>query len=70
MVAAHLSLSGLANCYNTIPFIFPTTVELKGLGALSNALIYRRRYNKYAVISEKKLILIDVKADIDAHLKK
>jgi hypothetical protein len=70
MVAARLSPSGLANRYSAIPFTFPAAVELEGLGALSDALVYRRRYNKYAVVSEKKLILIGAKADMDTYLKK
>ena len=70
MVAARLSPSGLANRYGAIPFTFPTAVELKGLSTLSNALVCRRRYDKYAMVSEKKLILTGAKADVDAYLKK
>jgi hypothetical protein len=43
MVAARLSPSGLPNRYGAIPFAFPAAIELDGLGALSDALVCRRR---------------------------
>jgi hypothetical protein len=57
MVAARLSPSGLTNRYGAIPFAFPAAIELEGLGALSDALVCRRRHDKFAVVSEKKLLL-------------
>jgi hypothetical protein len=68
MVAAPLSPSGLANRYGAIPFAFPAAVELGGLGALSDALVCRQRHDKYAVVSEKRLLLTGAKADVDAYL--
>ena len=51
------SPSGLVNRYGVIPFAFPAAIELEGLGPISDALICRRRHDKYAVMSEKKLLL-------------
>jgi hypothetical protein len=68
-VTTRLSSSGLLNRYGAIPFIFPAAIELAGLDALSDALVYRRRYNQYAVITEKRLLLTDAEAEIDAYLK-
>lgn len=69
MVVAHLSPSGRANRYGAIPFAFPAAIELEGLGALSDALVCRRRHDKYTVVSEKKLLLTGAKADVDPYLK-
>jgi hypothetical protein len=69
MIAARLSPSGLPNRYGAIPFAFPAAVELDGLGALSNALVCRRRHDKYAVVSEKKLLLTGAKAEVDSYLE-
>ena len=65
MVATRLSLSGLANRYGAIPFTFPATIELEGLSALSDALVYHRRHDKYAVVSEKRLLLTGTGAEVD-----
>ena len=70
MVAARLSPSGLANRYGAIPFAFPAAIELEGLSALSDALVCRRRHDKYAVVSEKKLLLTGAKADVDLYLRR
>jgi hypothetical protein len=70
MIAARLSPSGLINRYGIIPFVFPVAVELKGLGALSDALVCRRRHDKYAVMAEKRLLLTGVKTDVDVYLDK
>jgi hypothetical protein len=70
MVAARLSPSGLANRYGAIPFAFPAAIELGGLGALSDALVCRRRHDKYAVVTEKKLLLTGAKAEVDSYLGK
>jgi hypothetical protein len=70
MVAACLSPSGLANRYGAIPFAFPAAIELGGLSALSDALVCRRRHDKYAVVTGGKLLLTDAKADVDSYLGK
>ena len=70
MMAARLSLSGLANRHGVIPFAFPAAVELEGLGALSDARVCRRRHDKYAVVSQKRLLLTSAKADMDTYLEK
>lgn len=70
MMAARLSPSGLANRHGVIPFAFPAAVELEGLGALSDALVCRRRHDKYAVVSQKRLLLTSAKADMDTYLEK
>jgi hypothetical protein len=70
MVAARLSPSGLANRYGAIPFDFPAAIELGSLGALSDALVCRRRHDKYAVVTEKKLLLTGAKVDVDSYLGK
>jgi hypothetical protein len=57
LIAVFFSPSGLANCYGVIPFAFPAAVELEGLKAISDALVCRRRHDKYAVVSAKKLLL-------------
>ena len=68
MVAACRSPSGLANRYGAIPFAFPAAMELEGLGALSDALVCRRRHDRYPVVSEKRLLLTGAKADVDSYL--
>jgi hypothetical protein len=57
LVAAPLSPSGLPNRYGAIPFAFPAAVELEGLGAISDAMVCRRRHDKVAVVMEKRLLL-------------
>ena len=57
LVAARLSPSGLANRYGAIPFAFPVAVERAGLGAVSDALVCRRRHDKPAVVGEKRVLL-------------
>jgi len=57
LVAASSSPSGLANRYGVIPFAFPAAIELDGLGALSDAMVCRRRHDKASVVSEKKVLL-------------
>jgi hypothetical protein len=70
MVAARLSPSGLPNRYGAIPFAFPASVQLEGLGALSGALVCRQRHDNYAVVSEKKLLLTGTRAEMDSYLEK
>lgn len=63
LVAARLSPSGLPNRYGAIPFAFPAAVELEGLGALSDALVCRRRHDKVSVMQEKKALLLGTKEE-------
>lgn len=49
--------SGLANRYGAIPYRFPAAVELTGLGALSDALVCRRRWTSAAVLRERDILL-------------
>lgn len=42
--------SGLANKYAPIPYPFPAATQLSGLGALSDALVCRRKYTDPAVL--------------------
>jgi hypothetical protein len=68
--AARLSPSGLPNRYGAIPFAFPAAIELDGLGALSDALVCRRRHDRYAVLVEKKRLLTGTEAEVDAYLER
>ena len=70
MVAARLSPSGLANCYGAILFAFPAAIELEGLSTLSDALVCRRRHDRYAVVSEKRLLLTGTGPEVDSYLEK
>jgi len=70
MVAARLSPSGLASRSGAIPFAFPAAIELEGLSALSDALVCRRHHDKYAVMSEKRLLLTGTGAEVDSYLEK
>lgn len=51
------SPSGHGHHYGTIPFRFPAAVELANLGALSDALVCRRRWNSPAVLCERDIVL-------------
>jgi hypothetical protein len=70
MVAARLSPSGLANRYGAIPFAFPASVLLEGLGALSGALVCRQHHDMCAVVSEKKRLLTGTRAEVNSYLEK
>jgi hypothetical protein len=70
LAAARLSPSGLANRYGAIPFAFPAAVELIGLGAISDALVCRRRHNKPAVVGEKRILLLGSAEERDQYLAK
>ena len=70
MIAARLSPSGLANRYGAIPFAFPASVQLEGLGALSGVLVCRQCHDKYAVVLEKRLLLTGTRAEVDSYLEK
>jgi len=70
MVAAPLSPPGLPNRYGAIQFAFPAAVELDGLGALSDALVCRRRHDRYTVVAEKTLLLTGAEAEVGAYLER
>lgn len=57
MVSPVATPSGLANRYGAIPYRFPASVEIGGLGALSDALVCRRRWDSLAVIKDRDLLL-------------
>jgi hypothetical protein len=64
LAAAHRDLvspvatpSGLANRYGAIPYRFPAAVEVASLGALSDALVCRRRWDSPAVLQERDIML-------------
>jgi hypothetical protein len=51
------SPSGYSNMYGAIPYRFPGTVVLTGLGPLSDALVGRRRWDDPAVLRERDIVL-------------
>jgi hypothetical protein len=57
MTAPEATPSGLANRYGAIPYRFPASVELSGLGALSDALVCRRRWDSALVIRDRDIML-------------
>jgi hypothetical protein len=65
MVAAKFSPSRFPNRYGVIPFAFPTTVGLSGLGAISDALVCRRHNEPAmpAVLEDKMVLLKSAKSD-------
>ncbi len=63
IVTAHQDLeapsspSGHTSHYGTIPYRFPGAVELTGLGALSDALVCRRRWDAGPVLLDRDVVL-------------
>jgi hypothetical protein len=49
--------------------LFLPLFNWEGLGALSGALVCRQRHDKYAVVSEKKLLLTGTRAEVDSYLE-
>ena len=49
--------SGLPNRYGAIPYRFPASVELCGLGPISDALVCRRRWSSPAVMAIRGILL-------------
>jgi hypothetical protein len=56
-VSLKVTLSGLANCYKAILYQFLTAVEVAGLGALSDILVYKRRWDLLAVLYKHNIVL-------------
>lgn len=64
MTAPKATPSGLANMYGAIPYRFPAAVEVTGLGAISDALVCRRRWDSVHVLRERSILLgndLDIK---------
>jgi len=57
LVSPKATPSGLANRYGAIPYRFPAAVEINGLGALSDALVCRRRWDSPLVLRDRDLLL-------------
>jgi hypothetical protein len=57
MVSPAATPSGLANRYGAIPYKFPAAVEVAGLGALSDALVCRRRWDSALVLQDRDTLL-------------
>ena len=57
--------SGYANKYGAIPFRFPAAVELRGLGALSDALVAQRAWDSPAVRREAAIMLDGSRSDAE-----
>ncbi|CAM6002997.1 unnamed protein product [Sphagnum balticum] len=62
--------SGLANRYGAIPYKFPAAVEVTGLGALSDALVCRRRWDSPQVLRDRDIMLLGSREEADKYLKK
>jgi hypothetical protein len=58
MTAPEFTPSGLANRYGAIPYRFPAAVEVAGLGALSDALVCRRKWDSLAVLKDRDTLLL------------
>ena len=56
MVAPPRTPSGLANKYAIIPYRFPASVRLQGLGPVSDALVGQRKWTDPEVIQEQQII--------------
>lgn len=66
MTALRATPSRLANMYGAIPYRFPAAVEITGLGAISDALVCRRRWDSVQVLRERGILLGN---DMDAKLQ-
>lgn len=61
--------SGLANRYGAIPYRFPAAVEIAGLGAISDALVCRRRWDSPMVKKERDVLLGSDRAQAHSHIE-
>jgi hypothetical protein len=51
--------SGLFNRYGKIPYAFPVTIAISGLGMLSDAIVCRVKWNDLSVLHERDIMLGD-----------
>jgi hypothetical protein len=49
----------LSNRYNKIPYAFPVTVAISGLKILSDAIVYRAKWNNPNVLHKRNIMLND-----------
>jgi hypothetical protein len=68
LTAPRATPSGLANRYGSIPYKFPAAVEVAGLGALSDALVCRRRWDSPAVLRDRDTLLIGRQDDFEKYV--
>jgi hypothetical protein len=61
--------SGLPNRYGATPYRFPAGMELCGLGAISDALVCRRRWGSPAVVRERDVLLGNDRAAAHKYIK-
>lgn len=69
MVSPAATPSGLANRYGAIPYKFPAAVEVTGLGALSDALVCRRRWDSALVLRDRDTLLRGHREGADMYIK-
>ncbi|PYI34400.1 hypothetical protein BP00DRAFT_336966 [Aspergillus indologenus CBS 114.80] len=65
LVPGPTSPSGLANRYSIVPYTFPATLQLTGLGAISDALVGRVKWTNPAVLLELNELVLPT-GDINA----
>jgi hypothetical protein len=53
------TFSGLFNRYNKVPYAFPVTVTISGLGMLSDTIICRAKWNNPGILYERNVMLGD-----------
>ncbi|KJF59951.1 uncharacterized protein CIMG_12630 [Coccidioides immitis RS] len=51
-----LSPSGHSNCYTSVPYQFPTAIQLQGLGAISDALVECIRWDNPMIIEKLNIL--------------
>ncbi|EAS32718.2 uncharacterized protein CIMG_03742 [Coccidioides immitis RS] len=56
LVPGPSSPSGHSNCYASVPYRFPTAIQLQGLEAISDALVGRVRWDNPTVIEELDIL--------------
>ena len=70
LISPKATPSGLANRYGAIPYRFPAAVEVSGLGALSDALVCRRRWDSPAVVEERDMMLCGRVEAVEEYIRK